>query len=135
LRDRIEASTLQQWRAAVGEEHVIVAESTWRAAETATFATSQRIPPIVRPGTREELAQCPRIANRWRAPVYPISGGKNWGYGSRVPPSGGCAFLGLLSGETICTGLVRFPSTAPGRGRTARFEVPRTSLTIIKRSA
>jgi 4-cresol dehydrogenase (hydroxylating) len=91
----MEESALHQWRAAVGEENVIVAASALRAAETATFATSHRIPAIVRPGTRDEVAQCLRIANKWRAPVYPISSGKNWGYGSRAPASDGCVLLDL----------------------------------------
>ena len=95
MRDRIEASALQQWRSAVGEEYVIVAESALRAAETATFATSHRIPAIIRPGTREEVVQCLRIANRWHTPVYPISSGRNWGYGSRAPAADGCALLDL----------------------------------------
>lgn len=36
-----------------------------------------------------------RIANACRVPVYPVSRGKNWGYGSRVPVTGGCALLEL----------------------------------------
>ena len=30
-----------------------------------------------------------RTANRFRIPIYPISSGLNWGYGSRVPPQSG----------------------------------------------
>jgi 4-cresol dehydrogenase (hydroxylating) len=39
----------------------------------------------VRPGTRAEVQGCVQVANRFRVPLYPISGGKNWGFGSRVP--------------------------------------------------
>jgi 4-cresol dehydrogenase (hydroxylating) len=88
-------SALREWRAAVGEEHVTVDESTLSAAEKGTFATSFRISAIVRPGSREEVQECMRIANRWRTPVYPISSGRNWGYGSRTPCADGCVLLDL----------------------------------------
>jgi 4-cresol dehydrogenase (hydroxylating) len=66
-----------------------------REAETATFRTEQTIPLILRPRTREEVQECVRDANRAGVPVYPVSSGKNWGYGSRVPPADGCALLDL----------------------------------------
>ena len=36
-----------------------------------------------------------RAANEHRAPIYPVSTGKNWGYGSRVPPTDGCVLMEL----------------------------------------
>jgi 4-cresol dehydrogenase (hydroxylating) flavoprotein subunit len=88
-------SALRQWEDAVGPEHVIVDAASREAAERSTFATDQRIPAIVRPADRAEVQECMRIANRWHTPVYPISSGKNWGYGSRVPASDGCVLLDL----------------------------------------
>jgi 4-cresol dehydrogenase (hydroxylating) len=95
LADRIEEAALRQLRDAVGDEYVIVTESNLRAAETATFRVDHRIPAIVRPADRDELQECMRIANRWRLPVYPISSGKNWGYGSSAPASDGCILIDL----------------------------------------
>jgi 4-cresol dehydrogenase (hydroxylating) flavoprotein subunit len=86
---------LEQWRAHLGPENVILDSAGLRAAETATFGTSVTVPAIVRPGTREEVQQVLRIANEWRIPVYPVSGGCNWGYGSRVPSASGCVLLDL----------------------------------------
>ena len=86
---------LLEWSAAVGPDQVITAGPAVRAAETATFATNRRIPAIVRPGSREEVQQVMRIANRFGTPVYPISSGKNWGYGSSVPTADGCVLLDL----------------------------------------
>jgi 4-cresol dehydrogenase (hydroxylating) len=76
---------IEQWTATLGASHVIVDKRSRTAAETATFATTQTIPAILRPASRDELQECIRIANRFRVPVYPVSSGKNWGYGSRVP--------------------------------------------------
>ncbi|HTB13311.1 MAG TPA: FAD-dependent oxidoreductase [Bryobacteraceae bacterium] len=64
-------------------------------AATATFASSQRIPAILYPRARRQLQECLRIAGENSIPVYPISTGKNWGYGSKVPASTGCVLIDL----------------------------------------
>ena len=86
---------LREWADAVGPEHVITNPDDLIAAERGTFATGHRIPAIVRPGNRAEVQECLRIANRRRRPVYPISSGRNWGYGSRMPAADGCVLLDL----------------------------------------
>jgi 4-cresol dehydrogenase (hydroxylating) len=95
MRSVMYKSALRDWEKAVGPENVITSEASLSSAETGTFATNHRIPAIVRPGSLEEVQECLRIANRWKMPVYPISSGKNWGYGSRVPASDGCVLLDL----------------------------------------
>lgn len=65
------------------------------AAETTTFSSSRRIPLILRPASREQVQTCVRIANRHGIALYPISSGKNWGYGSRVPTADNTALLDL----------------------------------------
>ena len=86
---------MAQWRKAIGPEHVETAPRPLAEAETATFETSQRIPAILKPGTVAEVQECVRIANRFRTPVYPVSTGRNWGYGSRVPSETGSTLLSL----------------------------------------
>ena len=65
------------------------------AAETATYPTSERVVALVRPGSRKEIQECVRAANTHLVPLYPVSTGKNWGFGSRVPAFDGCAILDL----------------------------------------
>lgn len=89
------AGALQDWTALLGREYVISEEAALRAAETATFATTHRIPAILRPANRQDVQELLRIANRWRVPVYPVSSGRNWGYGSRVPASDQCILVDL----------------------------------------
>ncbi|MEA2206863.1 MAG: 4-cresol dehydrogenase (hydroxylating) flavoprotein subunit [Blastocatellia bacterium] len=86
---------LTAWRELLGEEYVTTDKSQLAAVETATFPTSEKVPAIIRPGTREQVQECLRIANRFHTPIYPISAGKNWGYGSRVPAHDGCVLLVL----------------------------------------
>ena len=91
----LDETALREWIAAVGPENVITREADLGAAETATFATSASIPAIVRPANREQVQACVEIANHRRIPLYPISSGLNWGYGSRVPTRDGSVLLDL----------------------------------------
>lgn len=92
---RVTDASLSFFAEVVGPENVITDSRTLSSAETATFATKRSIPAIIRPGSRDEVRECLRVANRTRTLVYPVSGGKNWGYGSRVPTSDGCVLLDL----------------------------------------
>jgi 4-cresol dehydrogenase (hydroxylating) flavoprotein subunit len=86
---------VREWRDALGIDSVICDQTQVERAETATFRTHQTIPVILRPANREQVSVIMRIANRHRVPVYPVSSGRNWGYGSRVPVVGGCALVDL----------------------------------------
>lgn len=83
------------FRSAVGPDNVITDPAALAAAACATFSTSASTPAIVRPGSREEVQACLRAANRFKVRVYPVSCGKNWGFGSRVPTADGCVILDL----------------------------------------
>ena len=84
-----------EWSEALGLEHVLTDAPTLTVFATSTFQTSQKVTAILRPATREEVQHCVRIANKYNAPVYVISSGFNWGYGSRVPVEDGCAIIDL----------------------------------------
>lgn len=88
-------AALREWVSIVGDAHVIDDEAARRDVETATFATARRVPLIVRPADREQVQQCLRVAHRHHVPVYPVSTGHNWGYGSSVPASDGNVLLDL----------------------------------------
>jgi 4-cresol dehydrogenase (hydroxylating) len=65
------------------------------AAETTTFEIHHSVPLIFRPHSREQVQECMRAANKDGIALYPISSGRNWGYGSSVPTEDGCALLDL----------------------------------------
>ncbi|MBI3965625.1 MAG: FAD-binding oxidoreductase [Chloroflexi bacterium] len=88
-------AALEEWRRHLGSPFVITDQAALASAGTATYATSQRIPAILRPGSREDVQTCVRIANRYGVPLYPVSTGKNWGYGSTVPLTDGCVLVEL----------------------------------------
>ena len=87
---------IKHWTRILGPDHVILDERPLRKAATATFAINHSIPVIIRPGSRQQVQQCVRIAQVEGVPIYPVSSGKNWGYGSSVPAQDGCALLDLI---------------------------------------
>jgi len=86
---------VNQWSACLGAEHVLCGAAEIADRERATFASAHRIAAIVRPGSVAEVQQCMVIATQRRVPVYPVSSGRNWGYGSSLPASDGNVLLDL----------------------------------------
>ena len=80
---------LDRWRAVLGAEHVSA------EASRATFATHQQAAAVLRPGSRDEVVACLRLAGELGVRVHPISRGRNWGYGGRVPRVDGAVLLDL----------------------------------------
>lgn len=89
------AHIISRYQALLGAEHVVTRPDALAAAETATFATRARIPAILRPADRDEVRACVRLAGELGCALYPISRGKNWGLGSRVPTRDGALLLDL----------------------------------------
>ena len=86
---------LEKWSQILGAAQVITDGQRLAAAENTTFATAQKIPAILRPANTGEVQECLRVAHRFQVPIYPVSQGKNWGLGSRVPPRDNCVLLEL----------------------------------------
>jgi 4-cresol dehydrogenase (hydroxylating) flavoprotein subunit len=79
----------------LGDAGMTLDPALLRAAESATYGTTRRILGIIEPANREEVQAVIRLANEHQQRLYPISTGKNWGYGSRVPPVEDCWLLSL----------------------------------------
>ncbi|MCA1992637.1 MAG: FAD-binding oxidoreductase [Coleofasciculus sp. S288] len=86
---------LKAWLNILGSENVLTDSATISATQTATFATTQRVLAVIRPGNCQDVQACVKIANQYKTPLYPISCGKNWGLGSRVPVEDNCVILEL----------------------------------------
>ncbi len=79
----------------LGSPHVLVDDAQRAAYERNASGLERTIPVILRPGSTEEVVAVVKEANRFQTPLYPISTGKNWGFGSRLPSSDDCAVLDL----------------------------------------
>lgn len=104
-----------QWKKVLGK-HGINTDSTELAiAETATFATHQKVEVILLPKTSREVQQIMKIATKYKVAVYPVSGGKNWGLGSRVPQKNGVVMdLSRMNKILECNEPLAYLTVEPG---------------------
>ncbi|NEO47717.1 MAG: FAD-binding oxidoreductase [Moorea sp. SIO4A3] len=79
------SQALEAWVNILGSENVLTSEVEVTPREKATFATTQKIIGVIKPSNRQEVQTSVKIANQYKITIYPISCGKNWGLGSRVP--------------------------------------------------
>ncbi|MDX2247645.1 MAG: FAD-binding oxidoreductase [Bacteroidia bacterium] len=83
------------FRELLGTDHVEENPAAIHLAMQATFPTHDSVEGIIHPVNQEQVSSCLKIAQQYHIPLYPISRGKNWGYGSRVPITSGCILLSL----------------------------------------
>lgn len=88
-------AALDGFALAVGRRHVVSGRHALGAAGRTTYATHQRLAAIVRPGTSAQVQAVMRVAHEHGVAVHPVSGGRNWGYGARVPIADGAVLLDL----------------------------------------
>lgn len=88
-------ATLRRWRDALGAEAVIIGGPRLDLANRATYAIPARAPAIVEPADRDGVRAAVAIANEEGVPLYPVSRGLNWGYGSMAPSFDGAVILSL----------------------------------------
>ena len=85
--DSPESSTLtERLQAIVGTQNVIVERSAVEL-ETRTCIPFRKIPDyLVYPDQAEQVRQIVTLAQELKVNVFPVSTGKNWGYGDATPP-------------------------------------------------
>ena len=83
---------LVEWRALLGAESVLTPDQA-----TARYGSghARRIAAALRPTQAPSVQRIVQIAARHRVPLYPISTGRNWGYGGANPPQDDCVVLDL----------------------------------------
>ena len=89
---------LDGFRAAVGAQWVFTSEDD-RASYIDPFALGDGLDhaasAAVAPASVEELAAILKVANRYRVPLWPVSMGKNFAYGTAAPAQAGTVVLDL----------------------------------------
>lgn len=94
-------SALGQWRQVLGEEWVLTDPVGIQPYHPSTILAQRDIPAVLRPGSGAEVATVVRIAGEHQIPLYPISAGHNWGYGSANPVTDGCVLVDLSRMRSI----------------------------------
>jgi 4-cresol dehydrogenase (hydroxylating) flavoprotein subunit len=94
-------NAMAAWRAAIGREAVLDDAASLAAAGRNVSALHRDIPCVIRPRTTGDVQAVVRIAREYRAPIHPVSRGRNWGMGSRLPPRSGTAIVDLSALDRI----------------------------------
>lgn len=88
-------SAIEQWQNLLGPDQVVAGDAVQKAYGPDASGYERRIPAALRILDSTLLPEVMRIANAQRVAVYPISTGKNWGYGSALPARNGCVLIDL----------------------------------------
>jgi 4-cresol dehydrogenase (hydroxylating) len=90
----VEAAALA-WRQALGVDAVIIDTTDLEKYTQSVCATQRQVVAVLKPETLEDVQKVVGIANQHKVPLYPISCGKQWGMGSRLPVQDGAAIVDL----------------------------------------
>ncbi len=97
-----EASPLiADWKKLIGAENVISYSKDLKEASQAAFKIDRNILAIIRPASTKEVQACVGFAQQHQIPIYPISKGKNWGLGSKLPSKDSCVLMDLSRMDKI----------------------------------
>jgi 4-cresol dehydrogenase (hydroxylating) len=86
---------LEQMAAVVGTAHVRDQPALLERYARSTASRSVAPLAVVSPGSSAEVAELVRIAGAHRIALYPVSTGKNWGYGDACPAGAGQVLVEL----------------------------------------
>ncbi|RLA41534.1 MAG: FAD-linked oxidase, partial [Gammaproteobacteria bacterium] len=88
-------TVIDAWKQDLGASSVI-ADTEFLETYTESVCASQRqVVAVLMPGSLEEVQKVVATANAHKVPLYPISCGKQWGMGSRLPVKNGSAIVDL----------------------------------------
>ena len=88
------AAALQRWASILQPRGVVTGDGT-REFQTCPSGHQQNIAAVLFPETAEDVQRIVAVSADQRIPLYPISVGNNWGYGSSAPPLPGSVVLNL----------------------------------------
>jgi 4-cresol dehydrogenase (hydroxylating) len=88
-------AAIEAWKQEVGPESVCADFQTLEEYTQSTCASTREIVAVLKPVSLEQVQRMVAVANEHRIPLYPISQGKQWGMGSRLPVQDGAAVVDL----------------------------------------
>jgi hypothetical protein len=88
-------AAISEWQTCLGDAQVVLGDAVHGAYGVDASGIERHIPAALRIVDSATLPEVMRIASRHQVPVYPISTGKNWGYGSALPAQDDCVIIDL----------------------------------------
>jgi 4-cresol dehydrogenase (hydroxylating) flavoprotein subunit len=92
---------ISMWRQLLGPDRVLALPAEGRDHVSTTLAHAQQPAGLVRVRSKDEVVDVVRIADQHGVALYPISRGKNWGYGDASPVGPGQFILDLSQMDRI----------------------------------
>lgn len=89
------ASAIAAWQALLGQSGVLLGDAVAQAYGADASGIERDIPAALLITDANAMPSVMRIANQHQVPVYPISTGQNWGYGTALPVRDGCVIIDL----------------------------------------
>lgn len=94
-------AAITEWRGLLGSAQVLTSDQAQQTYGMDCGGLARRIGAALRITDSAQLPEVMRIASRHKAPVYPISTGRNWGYGTSLPVVDGCTIIDLSALQRI----------------------------------
>ena len=88
-------SAIESWKQVLGADAVWDDPQKLEQYSRSTCASERDISAVLKPTSHEQVEAIVAIANEHGVPLYPISCGKQWGMGSRLPVTDGTAIVDL----------------------------------------
>jgi 4-cresol dehydrogenase (hydroxylating) len=109
-------AALVEWARCLGDAGVQSDAGTRASYGRTTLTHGAQPGAVLLPTTSEQVQEIVRIAARHGVPLYPISRGRNWGYGDRTAPSDGQVIvdLGRLNRIIEVNGPLAYAVIEPG---------------------
>lgn len=101
MTDYCMQEALLEWRQHLGDAGVLDGQAAQLHYGADTSGAQRRIAAALCPQHADQIPELMRIATRHGAPIHPISTGRNWGYGSALPPSQDMVILDLSALKRI----------------------------------
>jgi 4-cresol dehydrogenase (hydroxylating) len=89
------SNAIDAWCAALGADKVDDSQATLDRYARTTQPSATRPSCVLYPASTEEVQAIVRVASEHDVVVYPISRGRNWGYGDACAPTDGAAIVDL----------------------------------------
>jgi len=89
------------WQTLLGASQVILGEAVHAAYGMDASGVKRHVPAALRVLEAELVADTVRIAHQYQVHVYPLSTGRNWGYGTAMPAQNDCVIVDLSALDKI----------------------------------
>lgn len=93
MNNQIE-NAINEFKKVLGSNYVVTGDALTPYINNVS-GTQRSVIAVLLPSKVEEVQQIVKIANLYKIPLYPISRGKNWGLGSRLPVVDHCVIVEL----------------------------------------